>query len=93
MAQVDSDCNNVISFDEFVELMMLKFSMMNPEDDISEAFKLFDRDGNGFVSVAELKQVLCNMGDRMTDEDMEDLLREAEPDKDGMVDYIKIVNM
>mmetsp|Transcript_8195 Transcript_8195/g.12972 ORF Transcript_8195/g.12972 Transcript_8195/m.12972 type:complete len:142 (-) Transcript_8195:82-507(-) len=54
---------------------------------ICDAFRAFDRDGEGKVSHTELRHILTNMGDKLTDEDVEDFLKEATKDKDGRIDY------
>ena len=40
------------------------------EDEIREAFKVFDKDGNGFISAAELRHVMTNLGEKLTDEEV-----------------------
>ena len=42
-----------------------------------EAFKVFDKDGNGFVSAAELRHVMTNLGEKLTDEEVDEMIREA----------------
>jgi calmodulin len=54
---------------------------------ICDAFKAFDRDGEGKISAIELRHVLTSMGDKLTDEDAEDFIKEASLDKDGRIDY------
>ena len=39
-----------------------------------EAFRVFDKERTGFISRSELKTILVNMGETMTDEEAEDLL-------------------
>merc|ERR1711865_641239 len=51
--------------------------------ELIEAFKVFDRDGNGFISAAELRHVMTNLGEKLTDEEVDEMIREA--DVDGQV--------
>ncbi|XP_028392473.1 myosin light chain 3, skeletal muscle isoform-like [Dendronephthya gigantea] len=51
-----------------------------------EAWKCFDHEGNGFVGNAEIRHVLTSMGDRMTDEDVDEIL-EGKEDAEGLVNY------
>ena len=37
--------------------------------ELVEAFKVFDRDGNGFVSTVELRHVMTNLDEKLTDEE------------------------
>ena len=54
--------------DEYLFLMYLKWNDQESVDDIKEAFKVFDRDGNGLISAAELRHVMTNLGEKLTDE-------------------------
>ena len=40
------------------------------QDDIMGCFRIFDKEGNGFISAAELRHIMTNIGDRMTDEEV-----------------------
>jgi len=60
---------------------------------IRAAFRVFDKDGNGFISPAELRQVLIDHGERATDEKVDRWIREADIDKDGLVSYEEFVTL
>ena len=49
--EVDADGNGTIDFPEFLSLMARKMKDTDTEEELIEAFKVFDRDGNGFISV------------------------------------------
>ena len=48
---------------------------------------MFDQDGNGFISRAELKHAMCNLGERLTEEEVDEMIRDADVDGDGQVNY------
>lgn len=54
---------------------------------MKEAFKVFDRDNNGFISAQELRLVMANLGEKLTDEEVEEMIKEADMNGDGQVDY------
>jgi len=60
---------------------------------ICEAFMVFDKDGNGFISAAELRHVMTNLGEKLTDEEVDEMIREADIDGDGQVNYEEFVTM
>merc|ERR1712094_122908 len=83
--EVDADGNGTIDFPEFLSLMARK--MKDTEEELVEAFKVFDRDGNGFISAAELRHVMTNLGEKLTDEEVDEMIREADVDGDGQINY------
>lgn len=56
------------------------------EEEIREAFKVFDRDNNGYISAAELRHVMTSIGEKLTDDEVDEMIREADQDGDGRID-------
>jgi calmodulin len=63
------------------------------EEELREAFKVFDKDGSGFISAAELLHVMTNLGEKLTDEEVDEMIREADVDGDGQINYEEFVKM
>lgn len=68
-------------------MMARKMKDTDSEEEIREAFRVFDKDGNGFISAAELRHVMTNLGEKLTDEEVDEMIREADIDGDGQVNY------
>ncbi|KFQ84767.1 Calmodulin, partial [Phoenicopterus ruber ruber] len=83
--EVDADGNGTIDFPEFLTMMAKKMNF--------EAFRVFDKDGNGYISAAELRHVMTNLGEKLTDEEVDEMIREADIDGDGQVNYEEFVQM
>lgn len=49
--------------------------------------QVFDRDGNGTVSAAELRHVLTNLGEKLSDEEVDEMIAEANINSDGQISY------
>ncbi|CAI9739520.1 calmodulin-A-like isoform X1 [Octopus vulgaris] len=79
--------NGTIDFEEFLQMMARKMKETDSEEELREAFRVFDKDGNGFISAAELRHVMTNLGEKLTDEEVDEMIREADLDGDGMVNY------
>uniref|UniRef100_A0A162AFH3 EF-hand domain-containing protein n=1 Tax=Daucus carota subsp. sativus TaxID=79200 RepID=A0A162AFH3_DAUCS len=63
------------------------------EEELKEAFRVFDKDQNGFISAAELRHVMTNLGEKLTDEEVDEMIREADVDGDGQINYEEFVKV
>jgi len=91
--EVDADGDNMIDFPEFLTMMARKMRDTDTEEEIKEAFKVFDKDGNGFISAAELRHVMTSLGEKLTDKEVDEMIREADVDGDGQINYDEFVKM
>ncbi|KAF3627290.1 Calmodulin-3 [Capsicum annuum] len=91
--EVDVDGNGTIEFTEFLNLMAKKIKETDGEEELKEAFKVFDKDQNGYISATELRHVMINLGEKLTDEEVEQMIREADLDGDGQVNFDEFVKM
>jgi len=66
---------------------------VNTKAEVIEAFKVFDRDGQGYVTSEELRKVLTDLGDAMSYEEINELIYEADPTNQGVVYYENFVSM
>ncbi|KAJ6656349.1 hypothetical protein lerEdw1_003852 [Lerista edwardsae] len=85
--ELDADGSGTVDFPEFLSLMAKKIKNSEGEEEIREAFRVFDKDGNGFISAAELRHIMTNLGEKLTSEEVEDMIKEADIDGDGQVNY------
>ncbi|KAK7378405.1 hypothetical protein VNO80_03845 [Phaseolus coccineus] len=80
------DGNGSIDFEEFLSIMGRKMKETLSEE-LKEAFKVFDRDEDGYISATELRNVMMSLGERLTDEEAEQMIRDADLDGDGQVSF------
>merc|ERR1719262_2021497 len=66
-------------------MMSQKILNRDPKDEILKAFRLFDDDETGKISFKNLKRVAKEMGERMTDAELQEMIDEADRDGDGEV--------
>ena len=91
--EFDADGNGTIDFTEFLTMMAPKTKENNSEGDIRATFQVFDKDGNGFISPAELRYVMTNIGNQLTIEEVDELIKEVDCDGDGQVNYEEFILM
>ncbi|CAF0800415.1 unnamed protein product, partial [Brachionus calyciflorus] len=74
--EIDEDGNGNIDFEEFLIMMAKKMKDNDGEEELREAFRVFDKDGNGFISAAELRHVMTNLGEKLNDDEVDEMIRE-----------------
>jgi calmodulin len=91
--EVDSNNKGKIEFKEFLQLFARKLKGNKSEDELMEAFKLYDKDGNGSVSAAEFRHVMTTMGEKLTEEEVEEMIINADMNGDGIINYHEFINL
>jgi len=91
--EVDLNGDGTIDFPEFLEMMKQKSSEADQEADLKEAFKIFDRDKDGFIDMKELKKVANMLGATLSKEEVDEFMKEADIDGNGKLDYDEFVKM
>jgi len=90
-----SERNGKIEFSEFLDMIERQGykSQEMQEQELEAAFKVFDKDNNGFITCEELKYTLCNLGEVMTEEEVTMMIQEADTDNNGVVNYQEFVKL
>lgn len=95
ISEIDASGQKCISIEEFVPLFTnesnKKTSADGSTESISEGFRIFDRESNGLVSVAEVRHLLTSLGEALTKDDVNELVSGME-DENGMINYEDFVN-
>ncbi len=95
LESVDANADGVIDFDEFVALMQVHFYEDGPSEaeELRQAFRVFDRNGDGFIEPEELRSAFLNLGERLSDGQLEEMIRAADKDGNGKIDYEEFIDM
>jgi Ca2+-binding protein (EF-Hand superfamily) len=89
--EVDADRNGTIDFPEFLALMARKMRATESAEELIEAFKVFDKDGDGLIPAAEMRHLMLNFGEKLAPHEVEELINKADPDKDGYINYAEFI--
>ncbi|XP_037717620.1 calmodulin [Drosophila subpulchrella] len=91
--EIDADGSGELYLSDFLYIMSQRYENMTTEDEIIAAFRVFDKQGTGFISESEFRHIMKNMGEQMSDDEVEEIIRDADSDHEGNIDYVKFVNM
>jgi calmodulin len=83
--EVAADGKGTIDFSEFLSLMASKMNDTDTEEELVDTFKVFDSEGNGLISAAELRHVMTNLGDKLTYDEVDEMIREADVEWEGHI--------
>ena len=85
IADADRDGSGVIDVPEFLDMMTQKMAERDPREEMLKAFRLFDDDETGKISFKNLKRVAKELGENMTDDEIQEMIDEADRDGDGEI--------
>ena len=94
---VDQNKNGTVDFEEFLIMMnaMREESEQREdgEDDISQAFKVFDKDGDGLITAQEIQETMLGLGEAISEAEVKAMVVEADLNGDGFIDYSEFANL
>ena len=63
------------------------------DDELRHVFAIFDKNGDGYLSHGEVKDAMLKLEENFTDEEVENLIRSADLDQDGEINYREFKRM
>ena len=91
--EVDLDGNGEIDFEEFVTLMNRRSKETDTEEVILNAFRVFDIEGNGLLSITDMRHIMINMTENVNEDELDEILINADTDGDGFIKYEEFIRM
>lgn len=88
IAEVDDNNTGTIEFPEFCTQMKRKYKDPDQvKDELIQAFKVFDKDQNNFISAEELSNVMKTIGEPLSPKEVQEMMDSADVDGDGKINY------
>lgn len=94
ITDVDKKGGQYLDFPQFMEAIVKKISEPDHDEEIEKSFSLFDKNGDGYLDIDDLKYVADLIGETMSQEELNEMIKEADQDKDGRVtleDFKRVV--
>lgn len=93
ICELDTNGSGEVEFGEFKEFMLLKVKNHDAEEELREAFKVFDVDGNGFIAARDLREAMTKLGERLSNEEVDEMIKEANFDNQGEINIEEFIMM
>merc|ERR1712045_793422 len=94
--EIDEDQSGELEFPEFIQLAA-KFLIEEDEEEmkweLKEAFRLYDKQGNGYITTGTLKEILREIDSTLTEYNLDQIVEEVDADGSGTVDFDEFMAM
>ncbi|QRV93195.1 myosin regulatory light chain cdc4 [Ceratobasidium sp. AG-Ba] len=95
VAEIASNAPREVDYKTFLAILNRPdgFKPAGTPEEFIRGFQVFDKEGNGFIGAGELRYVLTQLGEKMTDEEVDELLKGVQIGPDGNVNYESFTRM
>lgn len=94
--EIDQDGSGELEFDEFVALTaryLVEEDSEAIQEELREAFRMYDKEGNGYINVSDLREILRALDDKLTEDELDEMIAEIDTDGSGTVDFDEFMEM
>jgi len=93
---IDTDGSGELEFDEFLQLaarFLVEEDSEAMQEELREAFRLYDKEGNGYINVSDLREILRALEDNMGEDELDEMIAEIDTDGSGTVDFDEFMEL
>ncbi|DAZ93177.1 TPA: hypothetical protein N0F65_003060 [Lagenidium giganteum] len=84
--EVDIHRSGRVEFSDYMEILRRKIIARDPDEEIARAFKLFDEDGSGKITLRKMRRVAKELGENIGDDELQAMIDEFDQNQDGEID-------
>jgi len=94
--EIDEQGSGKVNFRNFMKIVMPFMAEESDEamyDELREAFRMYDKAGDGYITTQVLKEILKELDPKLTGDELESIVDEVDDDKSGTVDFEEFMKM
>ena len=81
--EAETDENGLVDLPEILMLLARKMKDEDTKSKVQEAFKIYDKGNSGEISIEDLGNIMLNLGDKLSEDEIATMVREADEDGNG----------
>ena len=89
--EIELEINGEINFENFLSIVKRRENDIDTEEELLNAFKVFDKEGNGLINLNELKHIMLKVCNNISESEINEMLKEADTDMDGYINYEEFI--
>ncbi|KPM05121.1 calmodulin, striated muscle-like protein [Sarcoptes scabiei] len=93
ISQLDYNASGEVEFKEFKDFITHKIRRQEAEDQLREAFSLFDFDGNGYVFTKDLREAMSKLGERLSNGEIDEMLSGINCENEEEINIDEMISM
>ncbi|XP_013777290.1 troponin C-like [Limulus polyphemus] len=96
ISEIDQDGSGELEFEEFMALaarFLVEEDAEAMQEELREAFRLYDKQGQGYINVSDLRDILRALDDKLTEDELDEMIAEIDTDGSGTVDFDEFMEM
>jgi len=96
ISEIDADGSGQLEFEEFLALcarFLVEEDAEAMQEELREAFRLYDKEGNGYIKTTDLREILRALDDKLTEDELDEMIAEIDTDGSGTVDFDEFMEM
>ncbi|TVY53042.1 Calmodulin [Lachnellula cervina] len=90
--EIDLDHTGTVDLEEFIKMMTMEQKPANIEQEMRNAFRVFDKDNSGTISADEIATVMATFGQNLSKDEVQFMVEEVDKNGDGAIDYEEFVS-
>ncbi|XP_076805663.1 neo-calmodulin-like [Clavelina lepadiformis] len=86
--ELDARDTGEVEYKDILELYSrIMKSTLEMDDELTNAFRVFDKNLDGFITAADLRRHMTTLGEKLTDEEVDEMIKDADTNGDGKINY------